>query len=120
MRGGDSGRRECRRIASSSRSVAGVRAGRYKISMSESTWGVTGNTLAILQQIEALGLIVSVHRLKGSLLGTFPPAVEMHALWATRDPPKTFVARVDLQESDEPDYACAVLLEEMVGTELFG
>lgn len=86
----------------------------------EESWQVTGNTLEILRQIDALGLIVSVHRLSGSILGTSPAAVEMHALNPGTIPPKQFIARVPIDAHKDPECACAVLLEDMVGTDLFG
>ncbi len=86
----------------------------------EESWQVQGITLQILQQIESLGLIVSVHRLGGSLLGSAPASVEMHAVRPDAETPKQYIARVPLNEHDEPDYACAVLLEERVEVDLLG
>lgn len=43
----------------------------------ESSWRVTGTTLTLLRQIEALGYIVSVHRLQSSMRGKIPARVEL-------------------------------------------
>ncbi len=83
----------------------------------DQSWGVEGLTLAVLHQIESSGYAVSVHRLGGSLHGTLPPSIEMHAvrLDAT-EPPQ--IARVVIESVDDPEYHCACLLAHAVGIDL--
>ena len=80
----------------------------------DQSWGVEGSALAVLHQIESLGYAVSVHRLGGSLHGTLPPSIEMHAVRLDAAKPPQ-IARVVIESVDDPEYHCACLLAKAVG-----
>jgi len=82
----------------------------------EESWNVAGVTGTILRHVQALGYVVSVHRLSGSLLRPDLACIEMHAI----DGERQHVARVALDEPGEVDYRCACLLAQMVGIDLEG
>ena len=83
----------------------------------DQNWGIDGLALAILHQIESLGYAVSVHRLGGSLHGTLPPSIEMHAVRLDATEPSQ-IARVVIESVDDPEYHCASRLAEAIGIDL--
>ena len=70
-----------------------------------------------LRHVERLGYHVSVHHLEGSLLGTAPATVEMHAFRA--DTGEQHVVKVPSAEPDAA-YRCACGLAASVGIDLEG
>ena len=60
----------------------------------EESWAVESDTLALLRRITDAGYVVSVHRIPGSLLGTVPATVEMHAVNPRTHPLGEYVAAV--------------------------
>lgn len=67
---------------------------------------------AVLRHIESLGYRVSIFSLRGSLLGTVPPTLELHAV-KPGEPPEIHVVK-----ADPDDMARAVgQLAESVGIE---
>jgi hypothetical protein len=75
-----------------------------------------GTTAAILDRIQALGYVVSVHHLEQSLLGR-PGATEMHAVSLT-EPHHQHIARCDNGDGPDGEYRVACVLAQMVGIDL--
>jgi hypothetical protein len=86
----------------------------------EKSWEVDAITRALLNQVQALGYVVSVHRMPSTLFGTGGAYIEMHAIDDRVDPPIQQIARIGLGESGDVDYRCACLLASSVGIRLKG
>lgn len=69
---------------------------------------------SILDTIRSHGYAVSEFRLPPSLLGTFPAAIEMHAVNVKTDPPEQHIARVD-DDGEDAMNRCVCMLAGMAG-----